>query len=138
MTKKKGIIAGIIVAAIAIITFVCIVVFNSPKVVGNYELQAFIQNGEETTEVAELLKSFGGGYTIEFKSDKTGEMTMKAGDRSETWTFTWNGNKVKFDKEDEEDDDEEAIPVESTFEYKDNTITLDLDGRGIKFKRVAE
>ncbi len=138
MMKKKGIIAGIIAITIAIFVFVCVTVFNSPKVVGNYELSAFIQNGDETTEMVDLLKSFGGGYTIEFKNDKTGELFMKAGDRSENWKFTWNGNNIKFEESDEEAEDEDAIPTESTFEYKDNTITLTFDGQGMKFSRVTK
>ena len=139
MTKKKGIIAGIIVAFIAIIAFVCVTVFNSPKVVGKYELAAFIQNGEEKTEMVDLLKSFGGGYTIEFKNDKTGELLMRAGDKSEAWKFTWNGNNMKFEKDtDDEDDDEDMIPVETTFEYKNNTITMTFEDQGMKFSRIAE
>ena len=140
MTKKKGLYIGICAAIIAVVALVCALVFSSPKIVGKYELEAFVQNGEEQTEMADLLKTFGGGYTIEFKSDKTGVLIMKGGDLDETMNFKWNGNKITFDNIDDKDDedDELSLPEETDFTYKDDTITIAFDGEGMKFKRLAK
>ena len=140
MTKKKGLIIGIFAIIIAVVALVCALVFSSPKIVGKYELEAFVQNGEEQTEMANLLKTFGGGYTIELKSDKTGVLIMKGGDLDETMNFKWNGNKITFDdiNDDDEDKKEPALPEETDFTYKDDTITITFDGEGMKFKRLAK
>ena len=140
MTKKKGLYIGICAAIIAVVALVCALVFSSPKIVGKYELEAFVQNGEEKTEMANLLKTFGGGYTIEFKNDKTGVLIMKGGDLDETMSFKWNGNKITFDSIDDKDDEdtEPSLPEETEFTYKDDTITLTFDDEGMKFRRLAK
>ncbi len=127
-TSKKGLIAGIIAAvAVVIAIVVCVIVFSKPGVVGKYNLTAFIENGEESTEMVDLLKAFGGSYTIEFKKDKTGVLEMKAGDESKSIDFKYDNKKITM----EEDGEKE----ETNYEYKDNTVTLTVEGQGMKFTR---
>ena len=98
-TSKKGLIAGIIAAvAVVIAIVVCVIVFSKPGVVGKYNLTAFIENGEESTEMVDLLKAFGGSYTIEFKKDKTGVLEMKAGDESKSIDFKYDDKKITMEE----------------------------------------
>lgn len=127
-TSKKGLIAGIAAAVAAVvIIIVCVLVFNKPGIVGKYNLTAFIENGEEKTEMVDFLKAFGGSYTIEFKSDKTGVLEMKAGDESQTITFKYDDKKIKMEQDGE--------TQETEYTVKDKTVTLTYEGQGMKFER---
>lgn len=127
-SSKKGLIAGIIAAvAVVIAIIVCVLVFSKPSIVGKYNLTAFIEDGKESTEMIDFLKAFGGSYTIEFKKDKTGVLEMKAGDESKTIDFKYDDKKIKM-----EDDGETE---ETDYEYKDNTVTITVEGQGMKFTR---
>lgn len=131
--SKKGLIASIIAAvAVVVVVIVCVLCFGTPKVVGKYNLSAFIENGEESTSMVDLLKAFGGSYTVEFKKDKTGVLEMKAGDESQTIEFKWNDKELTA-KNDETNEDE-SIP----YEYKDDVVTLTWEGQGMKFKREGK
>lgn len=127
-TNKKGLITGIIAAvAVIVAIIVCVLVFSKPSVVGKYNLSAFIEDGKESTEMIDLLKAFGGSYSIEFKKDKTGVLEMKAGDESKTIEFKYDDKKIKM----EEDGEVE----ETDYEYKDGTVKVTVDGKGMKFTR---
>ena len=75
---------------------VCVIVFSKPGVVGKYNLTAFIENGEESTEMVDLLKAFGGSYTIEFKKDKTGLLKMGMGDEKQELEFKYDDKEIKL------------------------------------------
>lgn len=126
--SKKGLIAGLICAAVFIVAIVVyLLVFAKPAVVGKYNISAFIKDGEESTEMVDFLKALGGKYTIEFKKDKTGVLEMSAGDTTETVDFKWNDKKIIVEEDGETD--------ETDYEYKDNTVTVSIEGQGMKFTR---
>ena len=134
-TKKsnKGLIAGIIAAVVVAAIVIVVVVLNmTPKVVGKFNLQSFIENGEEQTQMVDLLKVFGGSYTIEFKKDKTGVLEMKAGDEGQTIEFKWNDKELTA--KNTETNEDETIP----YEYKDDTVVITYDNQGMKFKREGK
>ena len=126
--SNKGLIAGICAAVAAVIIIVvCVLVFNKPSIVGKYNLTAFIENGEETTEMVDLLKAFGGTYTIEFKNDKTGVLEMKAGDESQSVNFKYTDKKITLEQDGEKE--------ETDYTFKDKTVTVTVNGQGMKFER---
>ena len=125
---NKGLIGAIIAAVVVVIIAIVAVCLNSSsKIVGKYNLTAFIQDGKEETSMVELLKAFGGSYTIEFKKDKTGVIEMKAQDSSESIEFKWEGKKIKME--------EDGETIETDFEYKNDTVTVTIEGQGMKFER---
>ena len=125
-----GIIAGIVAAVVAIAVIVVIAINSTPKVIGKYNIVSYIENGEESTEMIDILKAFGGDYTIEFKSDKTGTMEVKGGDNSQTVNFKWDDKKIKIEQD--------GKTEESDYTYKDDTVTLTFEGQGMKFKREGK
>ena len=128
---KTGLIAGIIAAVVVVIVIVCVFAFGGgSKVAGKYNITAFIEDGKESTEMIDLLKAFGGSYTIEFKNDKTGVLEMKAGDENQTMNFKWDDKKIYVDNE--------GKTEESDYEYKDDTVTVTIEGKGMKFKREGK
>lgn len=127
---KTGIIAGIAVAVVAIIVILFAFVFNKSGVVGKYNIEAFIENGKESTEMIQLLKAFGGNYTIEFKNDKTGAIEMKAGDESQTINFKWDDKKIKMEQDGE--------TAETEYKYENDTVTVTVEGKSMKFKREGK
>jgi hypothetical protein len=122
---NKGLIGGIIAAVAVVVVIICVFVLSTPKVVGKYTLEAFVEDGKESTEVVKLLEIFGGSYKIEFRKDKTGVFEAKAGTESEKKEFKWDSKSIKFEGEDEENE----------YEFKDDTITVTVEGKGMKFKR---
>ena len=128
--NNKGLIAGIIAAVAVVIVIICCILMSGPKVVGKYTIKAFIEGGEEKTEMVGLIKKYGGEYTIEFKKDKTGELVMKMGEEGETIKFKYDDKELK-PLEVEEGVSDEAIP----YTYKDNTVTITMEDEGMKFVR---
>lgn len=129
-TNKKGLIAGIIAAVAVVVVIIVCILMSGPKVVGKYTLSAMIENGEEKTELVDLIKQYGGTYTIEFKKDKTGVLEMKMGDEGQTIEFKYDDKELKPVKV-EEGENDQAIP----YTYKDNTVTITMDDEGMKFTR---
>ncbi len=126
--NKKGLIAGIIAAAAVIIVIACIFCFGKNNVVGKYDLSAYIQNGEESTQAVELLKALGGSYTVEFKNDKTGVIEFKAGEDNKYIEFKWDNGKITIENDDEKE--------ESEYKLDGDSVTITLDGAGMKFTRT--
>lgn len=142
--KNTGLIVGIIAAVVAIVVaIVAIVLVNAtPKVVGKYVLSATIDSdGNESTTMVNLLKAFGGSYTVEFKKDKTGVFEVKSDSsifsglddddstksNNASTSFTYDGKKIKFEKDGETE--------ETDYEYKDDTVKFTIDGDTLKFTR---
>lgn len=127
--KLIGIIAGIVAAVAVVVTIIIIALNSMPKVVGKYTISAFIENGEESTEMIDLFKAFGAEYTVEFKKDKTGILKMGMGDEKQELEFKYDDKEIKATK----DGQEEIM----TYEYKDDTVTLSSgsDSAKMKFKR---
>jgi hypothetical protein len=130
--SNKGLIAGIVAAVVvAVIIVVVALMSNASKIVGKYKLTAFVgEDGTESTEMVSLLAAFGGSYTIEFKSDKTGVMSVTGGSETQSINFTYTDKLVKF-----EDDGETA---ETEYTLKDNVVTLKYEGQGMKFERETD
>lgn len=127
--KLIGIIAGIVAAVAVVVTIIIIALNSMPKVVGKYTISAFIENGEESTEMIDLIKALGAEYTVEFKKDKTGILKMGMGDEKQELEFKYDDKEIKATK----DGQEEIM----TYEYKDDTVTLSSgsDSAKMKFKR---
>ena len=131
-----GIICGVAALVVAIIVIVLVIVLNSNKVVGKYELDS-IEGGADTSEsdiasAMALMKAFGMSITMEFKDDGSCSMDMSAFGESESRKCTYDGSKVKFEK----DDDSEAQDLSYT--YADDKVTLEQDGAKMIFKRIEE
>ncbi|MBQ3309392.1 hypothetical protein IJG78_01805 [Candidatus Saccharibacteria bacterium] len=141
---NKGLIAGIIAAVVAVIAIVVTVILinAAPKVVGKYNLVAFVDSdGNESTSMVDFIKAFGGNYTIEFKNDRTGvlevsvdsslfssdDSTSSSDSSNNSVKFTYTDKKVKFDKDGQTE--------EADYEYKDGTVKLNYDGQGMKFEK---
>ena len=128
--KLIGIIAGI-VAAVAVVAVVIVIALTStPKVVGKYNISAFIEDGEENTSMIDLIKAFGAEYTIEFRKDKTGTLKMGMGDEKQEVEFKYNDKELTATKDGEEQ--------KMTYEYKDDTVTLSTSGDSTKMKFKRE
>lgn len=146
--EKKKISGGVIgvicaVVAVAIIAIVAVVAINANKngLTGKYTLVSTIDS--EGNEVDATAASGMMEYTIELKGDKTGTMVMKVDmsaysdyvedsnaqlKNETTLDVTYDDKKMKITNN--------GQTVESNYEYKDNILTLELNGQKMKFKKA--
>ena len=146
--KKKingGVIAANCAAVVAIVVAVVVVVINVNNkggLVGKYSLDSVVDANGNETQAAEAMKLFGADYTVEFKEDKTGVLTIKMDAsslsdyvqdpsvlKSETvMNFTYEDGKAKIDQN--------GTEIECNYELKDGVLTMEYAGQTMKFKKA--
>ncbi len=129
---------------------------TSNAVVGTYEIYSVIgADGKEDTQSIAFIKAMGGTYTVEFRSNGTGEIAIdmsnsplanmgdedgddedgvsSAGSAKESAEFTWKEDGTLSAK-DEEDD----TIKNGTWSLSDdkNYVSISMDGETMKFKRM--
>lgn len=152
---NKGLLIGICAGAaavIAVIVTVVLVIVTRPTVIGRYNFTSTIdQDGNESELAANFFKAFGANYTIEFRSDKTGEIRLEMGSsflsanssdeidenvsNTKVTTFTYDDKKINASGENGE--------FESDYEFKttdsgDETVVLTIDGEKVKFTKEKQ
>ena len=140
---NKGLIAAIcavVVAAIVAVIVVVVINLNNNGIVGKYNLVATIDsegNEVDATTAGSMME-----YTIELKGDKTGTMMIKV-DMSAYSDLVEDPSTLKSEKNLDLTYDDKTITVKndgqeavSNYEYKDGTLTLELNGQKMKFKKA--
>jgi len=130
-SNKKFPIFPIIGAAILIaVAVVLCVILGGNKVVGKYDLYAYIQNDEENTSMVELLKSFGMKVSVEFKDNKTGVLETVGGDETTTQDFTYDDKKITIKSGSETE--------ETEYKVDGDYVTVTIGDEKMKFKRQGK
>lgn len=127
-SNKKFPVFPIIGAAILIaVAVVLCVVLGGNKVVGKYNLYAYIQNDEENTSMVELLKSFGMNITVDFKDNKTGVLETVGGDETNKQEFTYDDKKITIKNG--------SNTEETEYKLDGDYVTITVGDEKMKFKR---
>ena len=141
--NNKGLIAAIcavVVAAIVAVVAVVVINLNNNGIVGKYNLVATIDsegNEIDATAAGSMME-----YTLDLKGDKTGTMSIKV-DMSAYADYVEDPSNLKTEKTLDLTYGDKTITIksdgqeiESNYEYKDGTLTLELSGQKMKFKKA--
>lgn len=156
-------ICGVLIGVVITVIVVVVVNVVKPNIVGKYTFSATIDaEGKETIETAELMKSLGLSYTIEFKNDNTGvlktelearndenESSEGDGQNTEDADTSEEGEVAEEDGGDDDDtvtnftysngkikaEDNTGV-FEADYEFKDGAIILNIAGEIMKFTRI--